>query len=297
MHDTECITAILLADIVGSTPLYEAVGNVRALEAIGHRLDAMRMAVRDLGGDFVHSRGDDVLATFESPAVALLAAARMLEEAASGQVKMRAGLHFGAIVRARGDIFGDSVNVTSRLATSANPGEVLVSQDFVDTLPPNQRTGLRHLDRMLFKGKREAFDVYSMVGQDLSDSTQTAFGPLQARRSRNRSAKAFVLRLSHGTVSRSCAADQTVTIGRSIECDLVVNLQWVSRHHATVSLAGDRARLSDRSTAGTYIRVGPANEIFIRREDAFLFGSGIISLGVSTGNDDGQIIRYTMEPD
>ena len=45
-----------------------------------------------------------------------------------GPLRARIGLHFGAVIRARGAVFGDVVNVTARLSTTANPGEVLISQ-------------------------------------------------------------------------------------------------------------------------------------------------------------------------
>ena len=53
--------AVLLADVVGSTPLYESVGNDVALGQIANWRERMCSLVHSNGGEYISSKGDDVL--------------------------------------------------------------------------------------------------------------------------------------------------------------------------------------------------------------------------------------------
>ena len=63
--------AVLLADITGSTSLYEKAGDDAAARQIGQCIDWMKDIVVHGHGVFVAAKGDDVLATFEAAEPAL----------------------------------------------------------------------------------------------------------------------------------------------------------------------------------------------------------------------------------
>src|SRR5207244_5701030 len=114
------------------------------------------------GGDFIYSKGDDVLSLFESAEAALKAVCQISSQLTKGPLRARIGLHFGAVIRARGAVFGDVVNVTARLSTTANPGEVLISQSFFEALSAGRRSALGVLDQMGFQGELELFDFCTL---------------------------------------------------------------------------------------------------------------------------------------
>ncbi|MGX9148393.1 adenylate/guanylate cyclase domain-containing protein, partial [Mesorhizobium sp. 128a] len=255
----------------GSTPLYERIGDDAALQQVSDCLDAMRETVARHGGDFIHSKGDDVLSLFESPEAALRAVCQISRQLTKGPLSARIGLHFGTVIRTRGEVFGDVVNVTARLSTTANPGEVLISQSFCEALSAKSRKGLRLLDKMALKGKQELFDVYTLWSDDGALSTQTIIrGTTTDRRSVPQRQISLVIRYEDQL--RSCRNNESVTIGRSAECNIVVERPWVSRHHATFTISNGRPRLVERSSSGTFVSMGPGHEIFVRREDILLFG-------------------------
>ncbi len=70
--------ATMLADISGSTPFYEAVGNAEAQRLISQELTRLQAAIRDEDGVVVRQKGDDVLGYFEGPSQALRALRAML---------------------------------------------------------------------------------------------------------------------------------------------------------------------------------------------------------------------------
>ena len=293
MDQERLLAAVLLADVVGSTPLYERIGDAAALRQVSDCLDAIRGIVAQHGGDFIYSKGDDVLSLFESSEAALMAVCQINSQLPKEPLIARIGLHFGPVIRARGAVFGDVVNVTARLSTTANPGEVLISQSFFEALSAGSRNTLRLLDKMAFKGKQELFDVYTLRSDDGTSSTQIrSRGTVIDRRSAAPSQINLVIRYEDQV--RSCRNNELVTIGRSPECDIVVQRPWVSRHHATFTISNGKARLVERSSSGTFVSMGPGEEVFVRREDILLFGAGIISPGRRSSLGDAQILHYEI---
>ena len=293
MDQERLLAAVLLADVVGSTPLYERIGDAAALRQVSDCLDAIRGIVAQHGGDFIYSKGDDVLSLFESSEAALMAVCQINDQLSKEPLIARIGLHFGPVIRARGAVFGDVVNVTARLSTTANPGEVLISQSFFEALSAGSRNTLRLLDKMAFKGKQELFDVYTLRSDDGTSSTQIrSRGTVIDRRSAAPSQINLVIRYEDQV--RSCRNNELVTIGRSAECDIVVQRPWVSRHHATFTISNGKARLVERSSSGTFVSMGPGQEVFVRREDILLFGAGIISPGRRSSLGDAQILHYEI---
>jgi len=296
MDQERLLAAVLLADVVGSTPLYERIGDDAALQQVSDCLDAMREIVAWHGGDFIYSKGDDVLSLFERPEAALTAVCQISSQLAKWPLSARIGLHFGAVIRARGALFGDVVNVTARLSSTANPGEVLISQSFFEALSAGSRSALRLLDKMAFKGRQDLFDVYTLGSDDGLGTHIASRGTFVDRRSAPPRQINLVIR--YGDQLRSCRNNEFVTIGRSPECNIVVQRPWVSRHHATLTISNGKARLIERSSSGTFVSMGPDHdEVFVRREDILLFGSGVISPGQRSSLGDAQILHYEIVSD
>lgn len=293
MDQERVLAAVLLVDVVGSTPLYERIGDNAALQQVSNCLDTIREVVARHGGEFIHSKGDDVLSLFERPEAALMAVYQITRQLTKGSLNTRIGLHFGPVIRTRGEVFGDVVNVTARLSTTANPGEALISQGFFEALPEESRNTLRLLDKMAFKGKQELFDVYTLWNNDGALSTQIVSGATVINR-RSAPPRHIKLVIRYGDQVRSCSQNESVTIGRSPECDIVVQRPWVSRYHATFTISNGRARLAERSSSGTFLSMGSDHEVFVRREDVLLFSSGTISPGLRSSLSEAQILHYEI---
>jgi len=293
LQSTNLEAAVLLADVVGSTPLYESVGNAVAVDRIADWRECVCALVRSNGGEFISSKGDDVLSIFDNPADALSAASQMRAPAGL-PISFHAGLHFGPIVRVRNDVYGDAVNLTARLAAIANPGEVLISQSFVDLLSPADRQSLSFLDRMTFKGKSKPCNIYTFLDDDRTLSTQISIGSLGRSAAQDAAARAVCITLRYDERALSCRDNESLSIGRSPDCDLVIDRLWVSRHHATIGIANGRVRLAERSSSGTFVSMRPGQEVLVRREDVLLLGSGTISPGMQCTSSDAQIIHYEV---
>ncbi|HEX8782690.1 MAG TPA: adenylate/guanylate cyclase domain-containing protein, partial [Steroidobacteraceae bacterium] len=98
--------AILFADVVGSTRLYDIMGDVRARDMVAICIEVMRNATEQRQGTVIKTMGDEVMATFPTADAALNAAAQMQQQiSAHAQLKIegqpvaiRIGCHFGPVM-------------------------------------------------------------------------------------------------------------------------------------------------------------------------------------------------------
>ena len=284
--------AVLLADITGSTTLYEKAGDDAAARQIGQCIEWMKDIVEHGNGVFVAAKGDDVLATFEDVEPALVAIELILRSLDWGDLSIHAGLHFGPIIVTRDDIFGDTVNVTARLSSLANPGEVLMSGDFVAQLNLERAVSLKSLNAMRIKGKAEPIAVYSLNSDTMMLQTELApqFAP-------SPSVENMWVRLRFGDQETTLLEGSSVTVGRSPDNHFHILRPFVSRRHATLELVSGRMQLSDHSSFGSYLTVEGNVEIFTRRETLPILGSGHLSPGVSAQDPHAQLIHFEIEVD
>ena len=115
--------AILFADVVGSTQLYDEFGDTKASETVAICLDVMKDSTQQFNGTVIKTIGDEVMATFPTVDDAM-GAASMMQTQLSGEessdindipVSIRIGCHFGPVVHEKNDIFGAAVHTANRI--------------------------------------------------------------------------------------------------------------------------------------------------------------------------------------
>jgi adenylate cyclase len=129
----ERFPAMCFFDLTGYTRLTEEHGDVVAADLARSLASLVQKNSVRFGGRAVKWLGDGVMFHFPEPGKGVLAALDMVEAAVSvGLPPAHVGLHAGPVLFQEGDYFGRTVNITSRIADYARPGEVLVSQEVVD---------------------------------------------------------------------------------------------------------------------------------------------------------------------
>ena len=83
-------------------------------------------------GTELDTAGDGFFASFDGPARAIACARRILEAAAAQGIQLRAGLHTGECERDGEKLSGLAVHIGARIASLAQPGEILVSRTVKD---------------------------------------------------------------------------------------------------------------------------------------------------------------------
>ncbi|MDH3451579.1 MAG: adenylate/guanylate cyclase domain-containing protein [Gammaproteobacteria bacterium] len=296
MSDNDREVAILIADISGSVALYDDVGDTDALRLVGICLDNLRAIVKREGGTFIRSKGDDVLAVFSDPSAALKAARAMLSQEMTGpSLAIHVGASFGHVIPARGDVFGDAVHMTARLAALAKPGEILANDSFVEQLPEADRRWLQPLDNVTLKGKNAPTKVYTLLEEDSLMRTVVGSNQTSAdTRTHERTVPDVTVTLRYADKTFACPERTTLSIGRSTGNDVVIAQPWISREHAKLSVRRGKVQLADQSSSGTYVSVQPDYEFLLKRETVLLMGSGIICPGVRPTAPEAEVIHYEV---
>jgi class 3 adenylate cyclase len=286
-------SALLFVDISGSTRLYEELGDQQAHARIDQRLRLLQRATADHGGQVVKSMGDGLMCDFGSADGALHAAHAMQLTMFASQgglaLGIHVGCHYGPVLDNAGDVYGDAVNVASRIVGLARTGQVIVTRELVNCLSDLMRENVRPLGEVTVKGRREPVEILEYVWEGSPELTTIRWGAATERFSR--------LRLVFAGQERSIDASHSdaVTLGRDAASDIVVLDREASRQHARIEKRHDKFVLVDHSSNGTFVIIGDESEVRLRREELFLHGQGRIALGRPTTDSSATVVEFFCE--
>jgi len=163
------LAAIMYTDVVGFTASAQA-NESDALVRLREQEGIVRPLFKPYKGREIKSTGDGFLVEFESALGALECAVeiqRRMRERNSRKprqpLELRVGVHVGDVEESGGDIFGDAVNVASRIVPLAEPGGVCLSGQVFDHVHDKVVYGLERLSAPPLKGIRGRMDVYRVV--------------------------------------------------------------------------------------------------------------------------------------
>jgi class 3 adenylate cyclase len=122
------LTTLLFTDLVDSTYMAAKLGDWDWRELLSAHFVTARSALDRFGGREVDTTGDGLVATFDGPVRALLAARGIREAATRQGLSLRAGVHVGEVERVGADVRGLAVHQAARIMASAKAGEILVSE-------------------------------------------------------------------------------------------------------------------------------------------------------------------------
>ncbi len=163
-RDTDRLLAtILFADIVASTDKAVELGDRSWLSLLERFYATVRLLLARYRGVEVNTLGDGFLARFDGPARAIRCADEIVKAVRGIGIEVRAGLHTGECEQIGGDIGGIAVHVSSRVASLAAPGEILVSQTVKDIIAGS---GISLEDRggASLKGVPGEWQLYRVTG-------------------------------------------------------------------------------------------------------------------------------------
>ncbi|MEX0285415.1 MAG: adenylate/guanylate cyclase domain-containing protein [Paracoccaceae bacterium] len=281
---------VLMADITGSTPLYEKMSQTDALAQISKILDRMRAIIAHCGGHCIKSQGDDTLSVFRTSRDGFRAAQMMIQDEWDHGLSLHAGLYFGEVLRHENDIYGNAVNTAARLATMAKPGELLIGDEAFDALTALERSSFVPMGDITLKGKQGPTRIYSFT--NMFEETQEQTVVFNATRAKPVRAERTA-RLQHGDRTWTLAEGQSLTIGRSDDNDIALPLAWVSRRHGKVELRGSQMEFTDHSSTGSFVLTAEGEEIEVHRRATLLNGEGTLVFGTPDHTDERSILRFS----
>ena len=283
---------VLFADVSGSTKLYESEGDKAAMEAIARCLDQLRQTVESSRGRVVKTIGDEVMAVFPTPDAAAFAASNMqyaidaLPLVGATKLGVRIGFHCGPVIQSDNDIFGDTVNLAARLVEQAGKSQIITSRETSDRLGPVFRSFKRLLYAIHVKGKAEEVELCELIWRQADDVTMSLSSRMNAK------PEPLMLRLKYRDREIIRRRDnESITMGRDLDCSLVIASNRASRQHCTIERRQDKFVLADQSTNGTYVTAEGGTEILLQREEFRLGKHGWIAFGEPRADAE-EVVEY-----
>lgn len=165
---------VMFTDIKGSTSYFDDRGDIEGVTMIHNHNETVFPIIARNNGRLLQTIGDGTLSTFEVPADSLRAAKEIhaalssLNQDKTGreQVHVRIGLHYGDCLVQDNNIFGDVVNVASRMNSVAKPDEVILTEDLYNRVKDNLDFVFKNEDRVEVKGKRDTIHIYKFLWRD-----------------------------------------------------------------------------------------------------------------------------------
>src|SRR5262245_14278578 len=286
--------ALMFVDVSGSTNLYEALGDAEAHARVDACLQQLGRISMESGGRVIKTAGDGAFFAFPTADSAMAAAVAMLEllarerQADEHAIGVHIGCHFGPVIEVNGDLFGDAVNLASRVAGLAKPGQIILTDDTFSRLSPTVASRTRELNRVAVKGKREDIAIWEYLWQEVAELT--------ALSTRAASMRGSHLLLRHGgsEIILGHGGPTKATFGRDATCDFVIEHQRTSRSHARVELRFDKFFVVDHSSNGTWVSIGNESPMVLRREELILRGSGVLTFGRTPDDAEAARVEFVL---
>ncbi len=156
------IAAILSLDVVEYTKRMseDAETTLNTLQRILD--DVIRPLVHENNGRIFKLMGDGALVEFVAATDAINAASQIFNQMRDEDVTLRGGLHVGDVMPNGADLFGEAVNVASRLQSSAHIGSCLVSKTAAEVAGTSLAVALRPESSIRLKGIPNPVEAYSI---------------------------------------------------------------------------------------------------------------------------------------
>ena len=167
------LTAVLAADVVGYSKLMGAdqTTTLAALRVL--RSEIFNPCVSGSGGQTVKSMGDGWIVTFASVSDAATCAIDIQEKTLqASSLQLRIGIHLGDIVQEDEDLFGDGVNIASRLEAAASPGDVLISDLVFHSLNGPLANNFHQTPPLKLKNIEREFTAYSWIDGPIASADE-----------------------------------------------------------------------------------------------------------------------------
>jgi class 3 adenylate cyclase/TolB-like protein/Flp pilus assembly protein TadD len=160
-------SAIMFSDIVGYTALMGENEDL-AFRLVKENTKIHQQIIKNHHGRLIKELGDGVLCAFPSCKEAVEAARDLQTHYLNSKVlKLRIGIHYGEVILDGNDVFGDAVNIASRVQTLGLPGSVLFSKEIQKNLENITDLHSISLGHFSLKNVKEPVEIFALTNKGL----------------------------------------------------------------------------------------------------------------------------------
>jgi len=161
---------ILISDMVGSTEYFEQRGDIEGRAMVNRHHRQLFPVIQKREGEIFKTMGDSILVSFRNVSAACLCACEMQRTLIAentklppdDRIRIRIALHYGNAVIEAGDVYGDAVNVASRIEKLTAGDQIMLSQAVVDALGSGSEHTVVYAGSVGLKGKSEKIALYRL---------------------------------------------------------------------------------------------------------------------------------------
>ena len=165
MESTRRLVAIMFTDIVGYTAMMGSDENL-AIKTVTRHENIIKKIVPKFKGDLIQFYGDGSLSIYSSTTFALeCAMAIQIEFQQDIAIPLRIGIHTGELLISEGNVYGDGVNLASRIESLGQAGTILFSEDVYQKIRNNSNFKSQRLGSFEFKNVDVPMQVYALANE------------------------------------------------------------------------------------------------------------------------------------
>jgi TolB-like protein/Flp pilus assembly protein TadD len=157
------LAAIMFTDIVGYSALMSKDESA-AMNALTKNREIQKIALEKFYGKFIKEIGDGTLNIFQSSWDAVSCAAFIQSKTQNeSNFFLRIGIHIGDIVISGNDVFGDGVNIASRIQALCEPGSIWLSERVFEDIKNKPGMKAECIGKKALKNIDQPVKIYSIA--------------------------------------------------------------------------------------------------------------------------------------
>tara|TARA_Y100000385_G_scaffold290514_1_gene363988 strand:- start:369 stop:1415 length:1047 start_codon:yes stop_codon:yes gene_type:complete len=159
------LAAILFADIVGYTSMMQS-DEGHTMSRLKHYQKVLQKNIKKYNGEIIKNYGDGSLYLFSSVLDAVHCS-KVIQETLRQvpHVPLRIGLHLGDVMYRENDVYGNDINIASRIESLGTAGSVLMSGDFLNKIKNQTEFKFHSLGKYHFKNVEEKMEVIALANE------------------------------------------------------------------------------------------------------------------------------------
>ncbi len=160
----------MFTDIVGYSTLMSQDESL-ALAVLEKNREIRKAALDKHNGEFIKEIGDGTLCIFQSSWDAVNCAIAIQKSMITeSSFRLRIGIHIGDIVISENDVFGDGVNIASRIESMCEPGGICFTQRVYEDIHNKIDFGVTRIGEKTLKNIGQPVIIYSIPASELNNA-------------------------------------------------------------------------------------------------------------------------------
>ena len=182
MSQSRQLAAIMFTDIVGYTALM-GKDEQKAFELLNKNRQIQKPIIEEYNGRFIKELGDGILASFSTMSDAVTAAIKIQQVCnTSKEFQLRIGIHLGEVIFENDDVFGDGVNIASRIQSIAEPGSIFISETVYKSISNKREFNTKFFTEQKLKNVKDPVKIYQVIADGVTVAHQQVIQKIRPKR-------------------------------------------------------------------------------------------------------------------